>query len=100
MVYTMRLGLPIDVSNGNYGPIKDNKLIIYYKFDQALFNESSISYPSLGNNVAGNYGPSVSVLGKPLTFEVIEWDMSFNFSSPNPMGFLDQNASYYDGVAC
>ena len=38
MIYNVRLNLPIDQTNGNSEMIKDNSLILYYKFDQQYFN--------------------------------------------------------------
>ncbi len=52
MLFNTKLSLPVDITNGNTGIIRDSSLLIYYKFDKEFFlgtdiNPTILTLPSL-----------------------------------------------------
>lgn len=72
MVYGSKKTLPIGDSNGNNDIIRENLLIVYYKFDQSWYTSSSSSFPSLGYNNNGG-GPNVVISGT-ISWDIVDWD--------------------------
>lgn len=68
MVWSNMQTLPIEIGNGWADSVRDNSLVIYYKFDQQYWQGSSL--PSLGYNGGGSFGPTVGFNG-PLNWELV-----------------------------
>ena len=52
MLFNTKLPLPVDLTNGHMGIIRDSSLLIYYKFDKEFFqaadaNSTILTLPSL-----------------------------------------------------
>jgi hypothetical protein len=99
MLYNTKVNLPMFSSNANLEIIRDNSLLIYYKFDFQYFQANTSSYPSLANSTLRSFGPSVYVSGN-LTWDSVEWDDTYTFARPSLLGTLRQNETLYDGLAC
>ena len=59
MLYNSKISLPMINSNGNQEVIRDNTLLIYYKFDSQYFSANTSSYISLANSTIRSFGPSI-----------------------------------------
>ena len=63
MLFNSKITLPIGQSNGNLEMIKDNSLLIYYKFDSQYFQQSTSSYPNMATSTNNLIGPPVVITG-------------------------------------
>lgn len=87
MLYNSKVNLPISQSNGNLEMIRDNSLLIYYKFERQYFSQHTSSYPNMATSTNNIFGPPVVVSGN-ITFDEVEWDDTFTFGAPSSIGSL------------
>ena len=78
MLYNSKISLPIAQSNGNLEMIRDNSLLIYYKFDSQYLQQNTSSYPNMATSTNNLIGPPVVITGN-IAFDLVEWDDSFTF---------------------
>lgn len=87
LLYQEKRSLPIDHAFGPQAYIRDNNLIVYYKFDSVNIVNNSLM--SLGNNSNSVPGPSITLPISNSTIEFIEWEESLSYTNITRLGTLN-----------